>query len=68
MMLRKLLITAVVLLAVSSIGSVVAVNQLRERVETPYQAYPDDGVLVDIEPGDSSPSHCREVGSGRCSA
>ena len=54
MMLRKLLITAVVLLAVSSIGSVVAVNQLRERVETPYQAYPDDGVLVDIEPGDSS--------------
>ena len=54
MMLRKLLITAVVLLAVSSIGAVVAVNQLRERVETPYQAYPDDGVFVDIEPGDSS--------------
>ena len=53
-MLRKLLITAVVLLAVLSIGAVVAVNQLQERVETPYQAYPDDGVFVDIEPGDSS--------------
>ena len=54
-MLRKVIIALIVVLAVSVIGVAVAVNQLVARVETPYQAYPADGVFVDIDPGDSSP-------------
>ena len=54
-MLRKVIIALAVVLAVSLIGTAVAVNQLLERVETPYQAYAKEGVFVDIEPGDSSP-------------
>ena len=54
-MLRKVLIALAVLLAVSLIGAAVAVNQLLKRVETPYQAYAEEGVFVDIDPGDSSP-------------
>ena len=54
-MLRKLLIALAVLLAASLIGAAVSVNWLLELVETPYRAYAEEGVFVDIEPGDSSP-------------
>ena len=55
MMLRNVFIALVVVLAVSMISAAVALNHVFERVETPYQSYGDDGVVVDIEPGDSSP-------------
>ena len=54
-MLRKVIIALAAVLAVSLIGTAVAVDQLLERVETPHQAYPQEGVFVDIQPGDSSP-------------
>lgn len=44
-----------VFMGLTLIAVAVAVNQFLERVETPYQAYEEDGVFVDIQPGDSSP-------------
>jgi len=53
-MLRKVLIALVILVMLFLIAAAVAVNQLRERVETPYQAYAGAEVFVEVEPGDSS--------------
>ena len=54
-MLRKALTVLAVFMGLTLITVAVAVNQFLERVETPYQAYEEDGVFVDIQPGDSSP-------------
>ena len=54
-MLRKVVVALAAVLLVSLIGVGVAVDQLLKRVEAPYQGYAEDGVFVDIEPGDSSP-------------
>ena len=54
-MLRKVVIALAALLLVSLIGAGVAVDQLLKRVEAPYRAYAEEGLFVDIEPGDSSP-------------
>ncbi len=54
-MLRKVLTVLAVFMGLTLIAAAVAVNQLLERVETPYQAYEEEGVFVDIQPGDSSP-------------
>lgn len=54
-MLRKVLTVLAVFMGLMLIAAAVAVNQLLERVETPYQAYEEERVFVDIQPGDSSP-------------
>ena len=54
-MLRKALTVLAVFMGLTLIAVAVVVNQFLERVETPYQAYEEDGVFVDIQPGDSSP-------------
>jgi len=54
-MLRRLFIVLAVLLIVLLISAAVAVNQFFERVETPYQAYAEEEVFVEIESGDSFP-------------
>ena len=53
-MMRRLLIAAAVLGLLTAIGAVIAVSQLRDRIATAYQGYPDAEVFIDVNPGDST--------------
>ena len=53
---RKLLAVLGVLLVLGIVGAVGVVNQLKLRIETPFEANRDREVFVEVEPGDSAQS------------
>jgi len=58
-LLRKVLLVVGILVALGAIGAVMAVNELTERLESPYQSYSAPEVLVEIKPGNSTQTIAR---------
>ena len=50
----RILLGVVVTGVLLAIGAAVAVNELAERLDTPYRGYADGEVFLDVEPGDTT--------------